>query len=390
MDAYKISRLRKQFENELYENVIPFWEKHSIDKKHGGFFNCLERDGRVYDTTKYVWMLGRQTWMFSKLYKDNPTQDKWREIAKHGVDFLTKHTKTPEGRNYFAVRQDGAPIQFQRKIFSECFYVMALSEYAGATGEVKYLREAQKTLQIIWDLVQNPAKLGRPQLEGQAPLQTLAIPMILLNLIEVVGDGSQAGFEHIVKECLERLQKHYNVDRKLVFENVLKDGCLYLETPAGRLLNPGHAIEAAWFLQHWAEILERQDLKTLALEMARHSHTKGWDREFGGLYYFLDSEGHEPTQLEHSMKLWWPHSEALYAHLLNHFITQSEEDEKMFDQVHAYIWKHFHDPEAPEWFGYLNREGTPTHHFKGGPFKGCFHVPRALYYCLRLLKKMEG
>jgi N-acylglucosamine 2-epimerase len=124
--------------------------------------------------------------------------------------------------------------------------------------------------------------------------------------------------------------------------------------------------------------------------MIRWSHERGWDDEHGGLFYFLDAEGYSPTQLEWFMKLWWVHCEALYGHLLNYALTGDESDWAAFEAVDAYIFDHFADPEHGEWFGYLDRQGTVTHRFKGAPYKGCFHVPRALWLCIRLLEDMEA
>ncbi len=62
--------LRVRYETELFERVLPFWERHSPDPAHGGYFNCLDRDGTVYSRSKHVWLQGRQAWLFAKLYTD--------------------------------------------------------------------------------------------------------------------------------------------------------------------------------------------------------------------------------------------------------------------------------------------------------------------------------
>ncbi len=80
-DRAKIAGLRFRFEQELFENVIPFWEKHSPDPENGGYFNCLDRDGYVYDTTKHVWLQARQVFMFSKLSNSGRPGWKWRAMA---------------------------------------------------------------------------------------------------------------------------------------------------------------------------------------------------------------------------------------------------------------------------------------------------------------------
>jgi N-acylglucosamine 2-epimerase len=375
------------YEEELFGHVIPFWERHSVDRVNGGFWNCLDRDGGKYDTKKYMWLNGRQTWMFSKLYNAVERRPEWLEIAGFGASFLREHARRPDGRVWFCMTEDGRPVHIQRKIFSECFWIMAMAEYSRASGDVSAMEEAKRMLEQVWEWSSDLTKVGRPAFEGQTPSQGLAIPMILLNLIEEVAGDDWKAWRPEVEECVNRMLLHVHESDETVFEVVSPDGS-YIDSIEGRMLNPGHAIEAGWFLQHWARTLGREDLSRVAVNMVRWSHAQGWDTEHGGLYYFLDSKGYSPTQLEWSMKLWWPHCEALYAHLLNYHITGDRGDLQAFRQVHEYTFARFPDHEFGEWYGYLDREGRPTHRFKGGPYKGCFHVPRALFLCWKLLKEM--
>jgi N-acylglucosamine 2-epimerase len=383
-----LARLRQRYETELFERVLPFWERHSPDRRHGGLYNCLGRDGAVYDTTKHMWLQGRQVWMFSKLYRTVEARPEWLALARLGMSFLREHAARPDGRVYFSLTEDGRPVYLQRKIFTECFYVMALAEYGRADDDPTLVREAEEGLARIYEWAFDWTKVGRPAFEGAPPLQMLAVPMILLNLIEEVAGEDVRRYEPEIADLIARLRLHVDADAQIVREHVTSDGGHH-DSPEGRLLNPGHAIEAGWFLQHWARRLERDDLSALAIDIVRWSHRQGWDDDHGGLFYFLDAGGHSPVQLEWFMKLWWPHCEALYAHLLNYRITGDEADWQAFSDVDRYAFEHFSDPEHGEWFGYLDREGRVTHTFKGGPYKGCFHVPRALWLCWRTLGEME-
>jgi N-acylglucosamine 2-epimerase len=387
-DRTKIRELRLKFENELFESVIPFWELHSPDIVNGGFFNCLDRDGHVYDTTKHVWLQARQVYIFSRLYRTVEQRPAWLEIAESGANFLRENVCRSDGRVYFSVTACGKPVSIQRKIFSECFYIMALAEYGRAAGDQSCIDEARDEFELVWSWAFDPGRLGRPSFKGELPSQNLAIPMILLNLLEVLNDEAVSENRAEIDECIRRMLLHFDRDRKVVFENVSPDGA-FIDNCLGRHLNPGHAIEAGWFLQHWAQRLCREDLSKSAVEMIRLSHDLGWDSDHGGLFYFLDSRGFSPTQLEWSMKLWWPHCEALYGHLLNYSITGCPSDWKRFLETEAYTFSHFPDPQHGEWFGYLDRCGSVTHRFKGGPYKGCFHVPRALWLVWTLLKRFE-
>jgi N-acylglucosamine 2-epimerase len=216
----------------------------------------------------------------------------------------------------------------------------------------------------------------------------LAVPMILLNLIDEVAGDDWPTYRTEIDECLRRVQLHVDADRHIVREHVAPDGSV-LPGPVGRLLNPGHVIEAGWFVHVWADRLKDDVLATTARDMIRWSHDGGWDREHGGLYYFLDAEGKDPTQLEWSMKLWWPHCEALYGHLVNAATYGEQQDADRFLQTDAYTFAHFPDHKYGEWFGYLDRQGAVNQRFKGGPYKGAFHVPRALLLCWQLLGEME-
>jgi N-acylglucosamine 2-epimerase len=183
-------------------------------------------------------------------------------------------------------------------------------------------------------------------------------------------------FEHFVRS-----------EDATVRETVSADGSL-LDTPEGRVMNPGHAIETAWFM---LEIARRRDDRVLlgrALKVLDGSLARGWDAEYGGLFYFIDVAGLPSPYLEHDMKLWWPHCEALYATLLAHHLTGDEAYADHFQRVHDWTFAHFPDPEHGEWFGYLRRDGSVASTMKGGLWKGPFHIPRAVMLCHQLLERM--
>ena len=181
-----IKRYRRRYETELFERVIPFWETRSPDPEHGGYFNCLDRDGTIYDPTKYSWLQGRQAWIFSTLYRHVEQRDAWLRMARGGIEFLREHALRPNGQVFFSLTRDGKPIYQQRKIFSECFYVMGLAGYARAADRPDLLNEARSALEQIWAWAYDWSEVGRPVHEGQPEFQQLAVPMILLNLIDVV------------------------------------------------------------------------------------------------------------------------------------------------------------------------------------------------------------
>jgi len=158
------------------------------------------------------------------------------------------------------------------------------------------------------------------------------------------------------------------------------------DTFDGRLINPGHAIEAMWFIMDLGKRLERDDLIQKAVEITLNMLEYGWDHQHGGIFYFMDRSGNPPQQLEWDQKLWWVHIETLISLIKGYQMTGSQECLVWFGRVHDYTWAHFKDTEYPEWFGYLNRQGEVLLPLKGGKWKGCFHVPRGLYQCWKVLE----
>ncbi len=381
----ELETLLDRYRAELFENVVPFWEQHGVDRELGGYFTCLDRDGELYSTDKYMWLQGRAVWMFARLHNEVAQDRGWLDLAQGGLDFIRAFGRAPDGRVYFSVTRDGQPIHIQRKIYSEVFYVMALTEMARATGRGEYLDEATALFWRTYDLWRHPEALGRPMLPGGFRGTTLADPMVFLGMIEELSRvDDPRRYAAVTEEMRGVALRHVHRDRKVVFENVGPGG-EFIDTPMGRLLNPGHAIEMAWFLMRLARRTGDGELIREALDILDWSLARGWDDEYGGLFYFLDSEGRPPMQLEWNMKLWWPITEAMYATLLAWDITGERRYLEWHRRIAAWGFAHLHDPYGREWFGYLDRRGEPTHTLKGGAWKGFFHLPRALLYSVQLL-----
>ena len=173
----------------------------------------------------------------------------------------------------------------------------------------------------------------------------------------------------------------------LVVENVLENGELS-DCFEGRHMNPGHSLEAMWFIMDLGKRLNRPELIMKAKDTALKMVNYGWDKEYGGLFYFMDMKGYPPQELEWDQKLWWVHIETLIAMLKGYQMTGDKGCWEWFEKIHDYTWSHFKDKEYPEWFGYLNRRGEVLLSLKGGKWKGCFHVPRGLYQCWLILESI--
>lgn len=382
--------LAKQYKDELLEKVVPFWLENSKDEDHGGYFTCLDRSGKVFDTDKFIWLQGREVWMFSSLFNHVEQKPEWLNMALHGAKFLQQHGRDENGNWYFSLTKEGNPLVQPYNIFSDCFATMAFGQLYKATGEETYAVIAKQTFENILKKSSNPKGQYNKLYPETRPLKGFSLPMILCNLsLEIEHLLPETQVNETIEACIrEVMEVFYDSDSGLILENVNPDGS-FSDSFEGRLLNPGHAIEAMWFIMDLAERRNDRELMDKAVKVLLRTVDYGWDKEFGGIYYFLDFKGNPPQQLEWDQKLWWVHIETLISLIKGYNHTGNQECLDWFMKVHNYTWKHFADPEHAEWFGYLNRRGEVLLPLKGGKWKGCFHVPRGLFQVWKTLEKIS-
>lgn len=384
-------QLAAQYKSELLDKVIPFWLEKSQDLEHGGYFTCLERDGEVYDTDKFVWLQGREVWMFATLYNKVEKRQEWLDCAIQGAEFLKKHGHDGNLNWYFALDREGNPLVEPYNIFSYTFAVIAFGQLSIATGNKEYADIAKRTFDIVLSKVDNPKGKWNKAAPGARALKSFALPMILCNVALEIEPLLDADFmQQTIDTCIhEVMDVFYRPELGLIVEHLSTDGEL-VDCFDGRLLNPGHAIEAMWFVMDLGKRLGRQNLIEKAVTIALNEAEYGWDKEHGGIFYFMDRLGRPCQQLEWDQKLWWVHIETLITMLKGYQLTGNAQCLEWFERVHNYVWTHFTDKEYAEWFGYLNRQGEVLLSLKGGKWKGCFHVPRGLFQCWQILEDLAS
>ncbi|MDN3688617.1 AGE family epimerase/isomerase [Cyclobacterium jeungdonense] len=377
------------YKNELLDQVIPFWQDHSLDKRYGGYFTCLDQKGQVYDTDKFVWLQARQVWLFSMLCKKVDLKPDWLNMARKGAHFLKNNGRDVAGNFYFSLNQAGEPLVQPYNIFSDCFAAMAFSALYKVDPQEEFARLAVNTFENILSRRSNPKGKYNKAFPGTRNLKSFALPMILSNL--TLEMESLLG-KDLVKELVpgvihEVMEVFLDSNSGLVLENVLEDGS-FCDSFEGRLTSPGHAIEAMWFMLDLSHRFGDHILRDRAIETGLRTLEYGWDSEYGGIYYFMDCKGHPPDKLEWNQKLWWVHLECLVFLAKAFQMTGDPVCMSWFEKVHEYTWTHFKDPDYPEWFGYLDRYGKVQLPLKGGKWKGCFHVPRGLFQVWQTLGQL--
>ena len=383
----KLLESRTWIREEL-DRCTDFWLKNGMDPVYGGVYTCLDREGKIFSTDKSVWMQGRCGWIFSWLCHLYGVKDEWLQAAKSCLDFMEAHCINREAgdRMYFTVTAEGKPLRQRRYCFSEAFYAMANAEYYGVTGERECLLRARRAYDLYWNLnhgMPDPTGLGPKTIPETRSGRAFGIPMIYLNVTSVlmrVDPEKKALYEERAASCVEDIF-HYHVkdDLGCVLENVGPDGEARLDVTEGRIVNPGHDIEGVWFLLEHAKRTGDKDLVGKAETIFNRAINAGWDKEYGGLLYFIDCLGRPPEAYEHDMKLWWPHDEIMISSMMLYRDTGKTEYLDWFFKTLDYCRTYFSDPAYGEWYGYLRRDGKPTEPpCKGSTFKGPFHLPRML------------
>ncbi|MBP1664933.1 MAG: N-acylglucosamine 2-epimerase, partial [Bacteroidetes bacterium] len=226
-----LKELEQQYRSELLDNVMPFWVENSQDTDFGGYFSCLDRKGDVM------------------LYNKVEKRQDWLDCAIQGGEFLKKYGHDGHYNWYFSVDREGNPLVEPYNIFSYTFATMAFGQLSLATGNPEYADIAKKTFDIILSKVENPKGKWNKAYPGTRNLKNFALPMILCNLsLEIEHLIDKDFLQRTIDDCIHEVMDVFLRPELggIIIENVELDGSLS-DTFEGRLMNPGHSIEAMWF-----------------------------------------------------------------------------------------------------------------------------------------------
>ena len=383
-DAEQYSGL---YRDGLLNNTLPFWFPRAVDRDHGGFLHCLDRDGTILDTDKSVWAQGRMAWMLLTLYNTVERRTEWLEWGKHGLAFLDRHGFDADGRMFFHVTRDGRPIRKRRYAYSESFAAIAYAAHARAEGSDHSATRARELFEQFtrWNFTPG---LMAPKFTDSRPMIGMGPRMITIVTAQELRAnlGEDALYTAWIDRCIDEIRRWFvKPDLRCVMESVGPDGEI-LDHFDGRMLNPGHAIEGAWFIMQEGRHRNDADLVRLGCDMLDWMWARGWDTEYGGIFYFRDVHGKPVPEYWHDMKFWWPHDEALIATLMAWRLTGDEKYAHWHRQVHDWAHAHFADPAHGEWYGYLHRDGRISVPLKGNLWKSFFHHPRMQWMCAQMLQ----
>ncbi|MBR5861152.1 MAG: AGE family epimerase/isomerase [Bacteroidaceae bacterium] len=378
----------QKYRDDLVNDIMPFWLKNGLDRINGGVYTCVDRDGSLIDSTKSVWFQGRFAFVCSFAYNTIEKNPEWLAAAKSAIDFIEAHCFDTDGRMYFEVMADGTPLRKRRYVFSESFAAIAMAEYAKASGDMSYAEKALNLFKDIRKFVATPGYM-EPKYLPTMQAKGHSLVMILINTASRIRNViSDPVLDQQINESIESLKDFMKPEFEALLEMVGPNG-EFIDTINGRLINPGHCIETAWFLLEEAKHRDwDKELTAQAIQILDWSWEWGWDKQYGGIINFRDCRNLPPQDYSQDMKFWWPQTEAIIATLYAYEATGDDKYLIWHKQISEWTYAHFPDSEYGEWYGYLHRDGTVAQPAKGNIFKGPFHIPRMMIKSFDLCKEL--
>jgi mannobiose 2-epimerase len=395
---------KQRIENEILNNVLPFWIRHAPDREHGGFYGLITNDLRVYnDVPRSSVLCSRILWTFSAAYRLYGGEA-YLDMATMAFDELLRHFWDREYSGVFwAVDYQGNIVSDRKQIYAQAFALYGLAEYYRATRNEASLEHAVELFHCIetyshdrvnggyfeardrrWQPSED-VRLSDKDLNALKSMNTMLHVMeAYTSLLRVWDNGDlRHGLKELVEVMLERVLTAVPYDHfALFFDEHWK--------PLSDRISFGHDIEGSWLLTGAAEVLGDPALlarvQMAALRLAQAVYEHGLDTD-GSLFYEAD-----PAGIVNADKHWWPQAEAVVG-FYNAF--QLSLQEHFFDASYRcwdYIERRVIDRAYGEWFYKLTREGRPypdypadPDQYKIGPWKCPYHNGRAGFEMARRL-----
>jgi N-acylglucosamine 2-epimerase len=283
-------------------------------------------------------------------------------------------------------------IEGQSSIVVDAFAIYGLVEYFRLTGNAEALEIARDTAHSCLDRLARPGSYKTapyPTPPGMRPQrEAMQFSLMFCEL------GHELPDETILAAGLsygrDVLDHFYRTDREVLLEYLGLDNSVW-DTPAGRAMVPGHAIESLWFQIHnFSRIGDTARARQAAAAM-RPCFEKGWDYEYGGLFLGIDVEDREPPYWKNAeKKIWWPFTEAFCGALMAYEQLGEDWCLDWYWQCHDWAFAHFPDKEHGEWTQKLDRFGNKIDDLIALPVKDPYHLPRGLIIAIETLERLTA
>ncbi|MEO1021540.1 MAG: AGE family epimerase/isomerase [Bacteroidota bacterium] len=388
MDYEMLKQLHAEMKGELLDNILAYWEQHTVDRTYGGFIGEIDHQNRmVPEADKGGILHARILWTFSAAYRfaQNPA---YKSLAYRAFTYLKeKFIDTAYGGMYWALDYKSAPSDRKKHLYAQSFAIYGLTEYYAAFEEEEALNMAKSIFKLIEEKGFDATHLGYEEaFSEQWTLEKDA------RLSEKDDNTPKSMNTHLhVLEAYTNLYRYCKPNSLNIRISQLLD--VFLDriidagqhtlinffdsdwTPKSNITSFGHDIEASWLLTEASNVIEtyhrKEELNIRMSAIAETVLTKGLD-ENGGVYNESLNEVIIDTD-----KDWWPQAEALVGFLNAYELTGDERFLSGVISVWEFIKTSFIDRNHGGWFEKVSATGVAYPLHKVREWKCPYHNSRA-------------
>ncbi|HEV7351091.1 AGE family epimerase/isomerase [Telluribacter sp.] len=382
-----LKKLAEQYQDEILQQVLPFWEKYAFDSTYGGVYEAVAENGEVISTDKPIAAQAQAVWAFAWAYRTIEPRPEWLVLATDTAEFLLENGRDKKGNWYSTLDRRGSAVSEADDLLAPLYVVLALGQLFRATGEARYVEITQKTLVQL--LKKRDAYLKK-QLHDPSKrryLKSIAEPALIGQvLLEAEGYMDRKWYKNAISSLIREItDDFYDKRTDVLLDRVTPEGHFW-DCPEGRLIVPGHVFEVAGILMDLADRARNRKLLNQTLDLVELTIQAAWDEVQGGIFNRMDLKSLPSLYPDWHYKRAWVHQEALHTLLKAHLLSARKGFLENFEKVHEYTWAHFPDTTHGEWYDELDRAGQPLLRHKITPQKGFFHTVKNLAAISQLLR----
>ena len=399
MDTFqKLDYLNEFAHSQLYTNILPFWQNHTVDREHGGFYGQINNDQSVVrEAVKGLVLNTRILWTFSAVYRErkDPLD---LELATRAYEYIVNYLYDEQQGGYFwSLLPDGSPYDVKKQIYAQAFTIYGLSEYFKINGNPSVLKRATELFHLIeeksfdkaengyvealnreWDEMAD-IRLSEKDMNERKSMNThLHILEAYANLYLVWKDKFlKQQLENLIELFLDKIINPTDFHQNLFFDDNWNT--------RSSLISYGHDIETSWLLHEAAHILGNKKLTEHVSEISigMCDAVKKGISEKGAIYYESDRlKKHSDNEIE-----WWAQAEGIVGYLNAFELSRNAEYLNIAIDIIRFIENYIVDNTHGEWFFRVTEKGKPIlSHEKAGFWKCPYHNTRA---CLELIHRIH-
>ena len=383
--------LRPAFWHEhILENILPFWERHSVDLEFGGFrVPNVMRNGEAPDprAPRAPEWQARMVYGFSVGYDVGGRASDLR-IAAHGIQFLLDKLWDPEfGGWHGSVYPDGKLAGEQRKISTQAYTLVGLLEYHRLTRDTAVLERVLESYELLEHHAWDGQRLGyyescnrdwTPRSTRKTLCVQLAVFSAVLSLYRLTGEGV---YLERLRQLADLIAARMRDRRHRTALEIFDANWVYQALPMRDMIEVGHNLKAGRLLLELYELTGDQAHYGPAKELIDYSVAHGWDARHDGFYYNLYRNG----LVARGDKGWWGESEGIPALLLLHKLSGERIYLDYFTRLAEFCFRHFVDPMYGEWYKWCYADGR----VKSSDKRDAFHTVQAAWYASRYLAEIR-